>query len=1035
MFHVGRLMVAALLFAAPLVAQLPESSLKALKWREVGPYRGGRSAAVCGIPQDRDTYYFGSCGGGVWKTQDGGRSWKNVSDGAFGASIGAVAVSEWDPNVIYAGGGEKTVRGNVAHGDGMWRSTDAGRTWKQTGLTDSRHISRIRIHPKNPDLAYAAVMGHLFGPNEQRGVFRTSDGGETWDRVHFVNAHAGCVDLAMDPTNPRILYATFWRILRTPHGLESGGDGSSMWKSTDGGDSWTELTGNDGLPDGTLGIMGITVSPSNPDNVYAIVEAKEGGVFRSRNGGKTWRKTNSERSLRQRAWYYTRIYADTRDEDVVYVLNVGFHKSKDGGKTFGRVSVPHGDNHDLWIDPADPKRMIQSNDGGANVTVDGGATWTPQDTQPTAQMYRLSVDNAFPYRILGGQQDNSALRIRSRSAFGRSITERDWESTAGGESGHVVAKPDDPDIVVGGSYGGYMTMLNHRTGERRSLNPWPDNPMGAGAEGLKYRFQWNYPIFFSPHDPNTLYCAAQVLFKSKNLGHSWEVISPDLTTNDKTRQKSSGGPITKDNTSIEYYCTIFAACESPHEAGVLWCGSDDGLVHVSRNGGKSWDNVTPKWPEWMQVNSIEPHPFEKGGLYVAGTRYKSDDFEPYLYVTTNWGKSWKRIDAGIPRDHFTRVVRADPDRVGLLYAGTERGVHASFDDGETWQPLQQNLPVVPVTDLAVKSQDLVAATQGRGFWVLDDVTPLHTVNGDVAKSPLHLFTPRRGFRLSSGGGGGVTFSYLLDEETAKGGVTMEVWKGDQKIRSYEKRGGGDTASGDGGRRRGGGGGGLAAKPGLNRWTWNLQYEGAESFPGMINWSGSGASPRAIPGTYEARLKAGDDEIKVSFVVRADPRGSATQEDLEAQLAFMIRVRDKLTETHREIKRVRGVRDQITDITKKISDRDDVTNVVDAGKALTKRITGIEEVLYQTKSKSRQDPLNFPIRLNDKLAGVLGVVGRGDFPPTRQAVDVANELTGKINVQLAALQRVWTKDLPEFNKLAKENDVPTVILEKSKKPVQ
>jgi len=1026
MSYAVRLLVATLLLAASVVSQIPESALKGLKWREVGPYRGGRSAAVCGIPQDRMTYYFGAAGGGVWKTEDGGRSWDNVSDGFFGGSIGAVAVSEWDPNVIYVGGGEKTVRGNVSHGDGVWRSTDAGRTWKAVGLEDSRHVSRIRIHPKDPDLAYAAVMGHLFGPNEQRGVFRTRDGGATWQRIHFVNEHAGCVDLAMDPTNPRILYATFWRILRTPYSLESGGEGSTMWKSTDGGDTWTELTGNKGMPSGPLGIMGITVSPSNPDNLYAMVEAEDGGVFRSSDGGETWRKVNSDRSLRQRAWYYTRIYADPGDEEVLYVLNVGFHRSKDGGKTFGRISVPHGDNHDLWIDPRDPGRMIQSNAGGANVSFDGARTWTPQDTQPTAQMYRVSVDNAFPYRLLGGQQDNSAVRIRSRSAFGRRITERDWEPTAGGESGHIVAKPDDPDVVIGGSYGGFMTMVNHRTGERRALNPWPDNPMGAGAEKLRYRFQWNYPIFFSPHDPDTLYCAAQVLFKSTDLGHSWEAISPDLSTNAKDRQGSSGGPITKDNTSVEYYCTIFAACESPHEAGVFWCGSDDGLIHLSRDGGGTWDNVTPKWPAWMQVNSIEPHPTEKGGLYVAGTRYKSDDFEPYLYATTDWGETWRRMDGGIPRGEFTRVVRADPDRVGLLYAGTERGVYMSLDDGASWQPLQQNLPTVPVTDLAVKEQDLVVSTQGRGYWVLDDVTPLHSMGADFSAEALHVFPPRPGYRLSAGQGGGVTFTYVLHEDLADSDLELEIWSGSDKVRTYKKGGGG-------GRRRGGGG--LSAKAGMNRWTWNLQYEGAESFAGMINWNGTGSSPRAVPGVYEARFKSGDHEQRVEFRVLADPRSSTSQGDLEKQLAFMLEVRGKLSATHREIGRVRDVRDQIASITKKIKSREEAADVADAGKALTKKISAIEEVLYQTRSRSRQDPLNFPIRLNDKLAGVLNVAGRGDFPPTRQAVQVAGEIMGSIDVQLAALREIWKTDLPAFNKLAKDRDVPTILLQKDKKPDQ
>ncbi|HEX6198645.1 MAG TPA: glycosyl hydrolase, partial [Thermoanaerobaculia bacterium] len=718
---------------APLAASsVPDAALAALEWREVGPYRGGRSAAVTGIPGVRETYYFGATGGGVWKTEDGGTTWENVSDGFFGGSIGAVAVSEWDPNVVYVGTGEKTVRGNVSHGDGMWKSTDAGRTWTHVGLPESRHIPRVRIHPRNPDLVYAAVLGHLFGPNPERGVFRSADGGASWEKVLFVDEETGAIDLVMDPTNPRVLYASFWQVRRTPWSLESGGPGSGLWKTTDGGDSWQEITKNEGLPPKIWGISGVSVSPSDPDNVYAIVEAEEGGVFRSRDGGKTWAKTNSDRNLRQRAWYYSRIYADPADAESVYVLNVRFWKSKDGGKTFESISTPHGDNHDLWIAPEDPRRMIESNDGGANVTFDGGETWTTQANQPTAQMYRVSTDNAFPYRLLGGQQDNSALRIRSRSAFDGSIGVRDWEPTAGGESGWIAAKPDDPDVVYGGSYGGFLIRVDHETGERRAVNVWPDDPMGAGAGAGKFRFQWNYPIFFSPHDPDTLYAAGNVLFESTNGGQSWRAISPDLTRAVPETLGPSGGPITKDNTAVEYYATIFYALESPHEAGVLWAGSDDGLIHVTRDGGETWTEATPDWPEWMQVNAMDAHPFEPGGLYVAGTRYKSDDFQPYLYRTTDWGESWTRIDAGIPRDHFTRVVRADPDRRGLLYAGTERGLYVSFDDGRSWRPLQLELPIVPVTDLAVRDRDLVAATQGRGFWILDDLTPLHQLSAEAA---------------------------------------------------------------------------------------------------------------------------------------------------------------------------------------------------------------------------------------------------------------------------------------------------------------
>ena len=1018
---------------------------QSLVWREVGPYRGGRSAAVTGIPGDPDVFYFGSTGGGVWKTTDGGKSWKNVSDGFFGGSIGAVAVSEWDPNVVYSGGGEKTVRGNVSHGDGVWKSTDAGKTWKHVGLADSRHIPRIRIHPRDPDLVYAAVLGHLFGPNEERGVYRSRDGGETWERVLFVSDEAGAADLAMDPTNPRILYASFWRVRRTPWSLESGGEGSGLWKSTDGGDTWTELSEKPALPPGPLGIIGVSVSRSNPENVYAIVEADKGGVFRSKDGGETWEKTNDERKLRQRAWYYTRIYADPADEEAVYVVNVRFHRSKDGGKTFQEIDTPHGDNHDLWIDPEAPQRMIEANDGGANVSADGGETWTVQSNQPTAQFYRVSTDDAFPYRLLGGQQDNSTVRIRHRSANGSAIGLRDWEPTAGGESGYVAAKPDDPDVVYGGSYGGYLTMVNHRTGERRAVNVWPDNPMGWGAAELKYRFQWNFPIFFSPHDPEVLYAAGNVLFVSRDGGASWQALGGDLTRDDKSKMGPSGGPITKDNTSVEYYGTIFAALESPHEPGVLWAGSDDGLVHLSRDGGETWSDVTPKeLPEWAQINSIDAHPFEPGGLYLAATRYKLDDFAPYLFKTTDYGERWKRIDAGIDRQHFTRVVRADPDRRGLLYAGTENGVYVSFDDGGSWRPLQRDLPIVPVTDLAVKEKDLVAATQGRGFWILDDLTPLHQMDPAIAEQPAHLFAPRPVYRLAGGRSrrepvdmgknppAGVVFHFWLGEEPdEEAAVELEILEADgELIRSFtrkpkpgeEKEGeeGDEDEEADDPRQ-------LELAKGMNRFAWDLRYPSAERFPKMVLWNRNLDGPRAIPGAYKARLTVGDWSAEVPFEVLADPRSSATPEDYRAQFEFLREVRDKLSEVHLQIGRIREARRQIEALGERLAEVEAAAAVVTAGEGLAEKLTAVEEALYQTQNRSRQDPLNYPIRLNDKLAGLLGLAARGDFRPTAQMLAVRAELTAAIDAELGKLKALWEDDLPAFNALAREHQVSAVLL--------
>lgn len=1014
-----------------------ETTERALSWREVGPYRGGRCAAVAGIPRERETYYMGATGGGVWKTDDAGRTWRNVSDGSFGGSIGAVAVSEWDPNVVYVGGGEKTIRGNVSHGDGMWKSTDAGRTWKAIGLADSRHISRVRIHPKDPDTVYAAVMGHLFGPNEQRGVYRSKDGGASWQRILYVSDDAGAVDLVMDPTNPRILYASLWQMRRTPYRLDSGGEDSGIWKSTDGGDTWTEITRNPGLPRATIGISGIAVSASDPDNVYAIVEAEDGGVFRSRDGGATWSRTNSDRSLRQRAWYYTRIYTDPQDEDAVYVLNVQFHHSEDGGRTFRTIAVPHGDNHDLWIDPNDAQRMIQSNDGGANVSNDGGATWSAQDNQPTAQMYRVSVDNAFPYRLLGGQQDNSAVRIRSRSLASGSISVRDWEPTAGGESGHIVAKPDDPDIVFGGSYGGYLQMRNHRTGERRAVNVWPDNPMGAGAEAQRYRFQWNFPIFFSPHDPNTLYAAANVLFRSRDLGASWDAMSPDLTRDDPAKQASSGGPITQDNTGVEYYCTIFAALESPHERGVLWAGSDDGLIHVSRDDGATWTDVTPPdMPKWILVNSIEAHPFQKGGLYVAATMYKWDDFRPYLFATTDYGATWRRIDAGIPRDHFTRVVRADPDREGLLYAGTERGVHVSFDDGQSWSSLQLDLPIVPVTDLAVKDRDLVVATQGRGYWILDDLSVLHQLSEDVLDQPVHLFTPRATHRIAtgrrrSGSAGtnppsGVVLRYRLAEAPAADAeVTLEILdENGDVLRTFERAADADASPHPDVARYGSDPRSVEVEAGWNSFVWDLRHRNAERFPGMVLWNGGGLrGPRAIPGSYGARLTVGDTVSECSFELLADPRSETTAEQRAEWLDFSLSIRDTLDRTHAGIARVREVRDQLGTVRAKLDESAEDLNA--RIEAFLEDLGDIEKTLYQTKNRSRQDPLNFPIRLNDKLAGVQSLASQGDFAPTQGMHEVRDELTKQIDAQLETLATLLDDDLTEINRAIRNADVPAV----------
>ena len=771
--------------AAPAIA--PEL-VKGIEYREIGPFRGGRSAAVTGVPGQPNLFYMGATGGGVWKTDNAGTTWKNISDGFFGGSIGAVAVAPSDPNVIYVGGGEVTLRGNVSSGSGMYKSIDAGKTWNFIGLPESRHIPRVRIHPTNPEVVYAAVLGNIYKPTQERGVYKSTDGGKSWRRTLFANANAGAVDLVIDPNNARVLYATTWRVNRTPYSLNSGGEGSKVWKSTDAGESWTELSTNKGFAKGTLGIMGIAVSPVKADRVWAMVENKDqGGLYRSEDGGATWSKINDERKLRQRAWYYTRLYADTQDADGLYVLNVRYHKSTDGGKSFETANAPHGDHHDLWIAPEDNQRMIMADDGGAQVSTDGGTSWSTYHNQPTAQYYRVTTDNSFPYRIYVAQQDNSTQRVKHRSDGG-SISESDWEETAGGESAHIAVDPKNNDIVYGGSYGGFLTRVNHKTGTTRGINVWPDNPMGYGAEGMKYRFQWNFPIIFSKHNPDKLYTFSQHVHATTNEGQSWEILSPDLTRNDPTKLVSSGGPITQDNTGVEYYATIFAAAESPLKEGELWVGSDDGLVHLTQDGGATWNNITPKqMPTWAMVNSVEPSAFDPAVCYIAATSYKSGDFTPYLYKTEDYGKTWTTITKGIPNEHFTRVLREDPAVKGLLYAGTENGMYVSYNDGASWEAFQNNLPIVPITDLAVKDNSLIVATQGRSLWMVDDLTVLHQLLAGEKSSAktARLFDPKDAYRTKGRGGrssltagtnlpNGVITHFYLPEGMEKDSVVVKL---------------------------------------------------------------------------------------------------------------------------------------------------------------------------------------------------------------------------------------------------------------------
>ena len=1014
--------------AKPTVS-FDEKLYNALEWRSIGPFRGGRSASVTGVPGKPNLYYFGSTGGGVWRTTDGGNTWENISDGYFGGSVGSVAVSTWDNNVIYVGGGEATVRGNVSYGYGMWKSLDAGKTWTPSGLKNSRHIPKIQIHPKDPDLVYAAVLGDLFKSSEERGVYRSKDGGKNWERILFANADAGAVDLCMDPNNSRILYASTWRIRRTPYSLESGGEGSALWKSTDGGDTWTNISDNDGMPKGTWGIVGVTVSPVNSNRVYAIIENDNGGVYRSDDAGKSWRRTNEDRNLRQRAWYYSKIIADTKDEDMVYVMNVAYHKSKDGGKTFQSFNAQHGDHHDLWIAPEDNQRMAIADDGGGQVSFDGGENWSTYINQPTAQFYRVITDNSFPYRIYGAQQDNSTVRIAHRTDGG-SIGLQDWETTAGGESGHLAVDPNDNDIVYGGSYDGYLESQNHRTNESRRINPWPDLPMGHGAEGFKYRFQWNFPIFFSPHNPKKLYAASQNLHVTYNGGESWEIISPDLTKNDLTKMGSSGGPITKDNTSVEYYCTIFAVAESPYEKDLIVAGSDDGLLHITRDGGKEWKKITPPLPDWSMFNSVEFDPFVKGGIYVAATRYKLGDYQPYLYKSKDYGATWTKITDGIDAGHFTRVLRADPKRAGLLYAGTEAGMYISFDDGNSWKPFQLNLPVVPITDLTIKNDNLIAATQGRSFWLIDDLTPLHQLNDNVVKSDVHLYKPMPSYRMGSGGGwgrpsktegknhpGGVMIHYYV-KDTAKISASLEILDKDGKlIKKYSVKP--DRKAKEEQLPK--------IKPGMNRFVWNMRYPDAEGFDGLILWAGGLTGPRALPGTYKAKLTVNGKSQETEFELLKDPRTSGSASDIQEQFNFLMAVRDKLTETHQAIKKIRTAREQINKVTEPMRGKADMKEVTDLAKAMLDEMKKIEEALYQTKNRSNQDPLNFPVRLNNKLAALTSEASASDFRPNEQTKAVYKEITGQIDAQLSALNKIFNDQVPKFNDMVKTKQVNAIQL--------
>ena len=1057
----------------PLQAQTsPISSpglLAGMRWRCIGPPRGGRVVAVTGDPEDPMVFYFGACAGGVWKTTDGGTYWENVSDGFFQTSaVGALAVAEADHNVIYAGMGESCIRGDVSYGDGVYRSTDGGRTWVHLGLEDTRHIARVRVHPKDPDVVYVAALGHAFGPNRQRGVFRSKDGGKSWEHVLFQSDKAGAIDLSLDPNNPRILYAAIWEAQRTPWSLVSGGPDSGIFKSTDGGDTWEELTVNPGLPSGPKGRIGIAASAARPGRVWATVEAEESGLFRSDDGGANWEKVSDNQDIQGRPWYYQHVFAHPQDPETVWVLNYQAWRSTDGGKTFDQVTTPHGDNHDLWIDPRDSRRMIEGNDGGACISFNRGETWSTIYNQLTAQFYHVATDDQYPYRVYGTQQDNSAISVPSSSHKG-AIPWGDCYVVGNSESGHIAVHPENPNIVVSGAVGssagggGNLLRYDHSTGQVRIITVWPELGTGKGAIDMKYRFQWTYPIQFSPHDANVLYVAGNLVFRSHDQGSTWEAISPDLTRNDPAKMEASGGPITKDTSGAETYGTIFAFVESPHEKGVFWAGSDDGLVHLSMDSGLTWSDVTPPdLPAWTLINMIEVSPHNPATAYLAATRYKLDEPRPMLYKTLDYGKTWTGISQGIPDSDYSRVIREDPSRPGLLYAGTETGIFVSFDDGGSWISLQRNLPVVPVYDLAVKGTDLVAATHGRSFWVLDDLTPLHQITKEMTEAPVHLMQPGVTVRLRSPSPGrkpasgkqyrlslgadvtyteavgpagdrvrrfldagenppaGVIIDYHLKEKPSSE-VTLTF--GDHErglIRSFSSRTINDKPDQGEVEPR------LLAEAGINRFVWDMHYPDARKAPGDKTTEEIITGPLAPPGTYHITLSAEGEVQTKSFQINKDPRIEASQADFDVQFETHMAIRDKLSETHDAINQIRNIRSQVEEWEQRAASRGLSDAVASAAGPMKQKLESIEDELVQVKYKGARDRLNLPVKLNRQLAELVAVVASADYSPPQQVHDVFRDLSSRIDTQLTLLLDVVELDVANFIDLVNELEIPPIV---------
>jgi photosystem II stability/assembly factor-like uncharacterized protein len=1005
----------------------------ALKWRSVGPARGGRSIAAAGSVARPNEYYFGATGGGLWKTTNGGSTWSPVTDDQLtSSSVGAVAVAPSNPDVVYIGTGESELRGNIAPGDGMYKSIDAGKTWTHIGLVEAQTISKIRVNPTNPDLVYVAAFGHQAGPNPERGIFRSKDGGKTWEKILYRDDKSGGIELNFDPKNPQVIYAALWEAFRISNMMSSGGPGSGLFKSTDGGDHWTEISRAPGMPKGVLGKIGVSVSGADSNRVYAQIEAEDGGTFSSDDAGATWTKVSENRDVRQRAFYYTRVYADPKDKDTIYEPNVMFMKSADGGKTWTMPMAPHGDNHDMWIDPTNPSRFILANDGGATVTLDGGKTWTPL-TMPTAQFYHVTTTSDVPYHVCGAQQDNSTACVSSQapSGFGAIAGGVDtvFYSVGGGESGYVANDPRNADIFFAGSYSGDITYFNRKTGQLRRVNPYPENPMGYATKDIAERFQWTFPIVYSPVDPAVLYVGSQHVWKTTTGGQRWTKISPDLTRHDPSTMGDSGGPITRDETGVETYATIFSIAPSPKDGNLIWTGSDDGYVQVTRDGGATWKNVTPKdLPDFARISLVEASPHRPGTAYVAANRYQHDDFGVYVYRTDDYGETWTKIVTGIaPRD-FARAIREDTTRAKLLYLGTEHGIYVSFDDGSTWQSLRQNLTDTPVHDIKVEARDLVIATHGRGFYVMDDISPLR--QWGVQTSELQLFKPHdalRGLDHTLG------ISYTLKQPAAK--VTLEILDGQGKaIRTFT----GTTAD--------------FAKPpeppsiadffnpkdpkppvaaGLQRLNWDLRYDRATDFTGLVMWDATTQGPVAPPGNYQVRVTADGQSATQPFAVRREPHllADVTDADLQREFQLAMQIRDKSSQANEAVLLVRGIRPQLQDRAGKLDSKTGAT--AKAIEALEKTLTTVERNVYQVKNQSMEDPLNFPVMLNNKIATLQGIVESADAQPTDQSYDMFKMLSDRLDEQMRTLDTAVQKELPQVNELLKRQKLAPIKAEPQK----